>query len=328
MALAPRRLATALLLPLAALAGCAATPPIVEGRAPVGGGDTLYYRMVGAGPDTIVFLHGGPAVSSRYLEASFRTLARRHVLLFYDARGRGRSSAAAQPDSLSLWQDADDLEALRARLGLGPLKLVGHNWGAGLAFEYARRHPAMVRRLVLLSPMLLRMEYSYFLLRSIPADSAADAGYQAALAAGRDSTDPAGFCRDFWGWGFGPWRPVERRVVRILGPEICDAPPDELRARARVRRALLGNLGAWNWETALDSVPVPRLVIVGSGEAAFVRAAERWAGGRDGQLLQAGTSPHFPWVESPDLVASSIEEFLIHERWPGGATPVTAVSAR
>jgi proline iminopeptidase len=284
--------------------------------------------MVGQGRDTIVFLHGGPAVSSRYLESSFQSLARRHVLMFYDQRGRGRSSAATHPDSLSLWQDADDLEELRVHLGLGPLRLVGHNWGAGVAFEYARRHPTLVKRMVLLSPMMVRMEYGYFLLRSLPAESVKDEAYRAALAAGRDSTDPAGFCQEFWGWGFAPWLPVGRRIVGSLAPEVCDAPPEGLRGRDPIRRALMRNMGAWNWEAALDSVTVPRLVIVGSGQEAFVQAAERWAGGREARLLQAGSSPHFPWVESPDQVAAGIEAFLIDERWPGGSAPATEVSAR
>jgi proline iminopeptidase len=311
---------------LVALSACAASPPGADGRLPVSGGDTLYYRLVGQGPDTIVFLNGGPAVSSRYLEASFAALAGRHVLVFYDQRGRGRSSPAHQPDSLSLWQDAADLEQLRTGLGLGPLRLVGHNWGAGVAFEYARLHPTAVKRMVLLSPMLVRMEFSYYLLRLATADSVLDPEYEASLKAGRDSTDPAGFCRDYWGWSFGPWWPVDQMVVARLGPEVCDAGPDELRSRARVRGSLLRNMGPWNWERAVDSVPVPRLVIVGSGEAPLVKAAEPWAAGAEGRLMLAGTSPHFPWVDSPGQVTSSIEEFLTRERWPDGAAPVTAVS--
>jgi len=49
---------------LLALTGCD-TPahPDLEGVLPVSGGGGLSYRIYGAGPDTLVFLNGGPALS-------------------------------------------------------------------------------------------------------------------------------------------------------------------------------------------------------------------------------------------------------------------------
>lgn len=313
---------------LLVLTGCGGSPLIQEGRAPVSGGDFLAYRLVGSGPDTLVFLHGGPAVGSRYLEASFGSLARRHTLLFYDQRGRGLSVPAHRPDSLSLAQDVEDLESLRASLHLGRLKLVGHNWGAGLAFEYARRHPAEVERMVLLSPMLVRMEYSYYLQRTITTDQSKDSGYSSALGTGRDSTDPAGFCRDYWGWEFGPWRPLSPRVTRQLASSVCNESPDQLRTRRALRPQILRSLGAWNWEDGRDSVATPRLIVIGSGDDALVEVARHWAGTSSSQLLIAGQSPHFPWIEAPDQINSAIEEFLVRRQWPAGSAQISAVSLR
>lgn len=313
---------------LVVLTGCGGSPPVHEGRAAVSGGDSLHYTLVGEGPDTLVFLHGGPAISSRYLERSFLPLARHHALLFYDQRGRGLSTPVHHPDSLSLSQDVEDLEVLRSQLKLSHLKLVGHNWGAGLAFEYARTHPAQVDRMVLLAPMLVRMEYSYYLLRTTSVDSVGDAGHSAALRAGRDSTDPMGFCRQYWGWEFGPWRPVSPAVTRRLASSVCDESPEGLRTRAATRTRLLKSLGAWNWESALDSVTVPRLIVIGSGEEALVEVAKHWAGTSTSQLLIAGKSPHFPWVDAPDQINTAIEEFLVGKRWPAGSAPISAVSLR
>lgn len=313
---------------LVVLTGCGGGPPVSEGRASVSGGDFLDYRIVGSGPDTLVFLHGGPAVGSRYLQESFSSLARTHTLVFYDQRGRGLSSPAAPADLLSLSQDVTDLESLRNALHLGPLKLIGHNWGAGVAFEYARRYPAQVDRMVLLSPMLVRMEYSYYLQRTIAPELARDDGYRAALESGMDSTDPAGFCRQYWGWEFGPWRPVGQQVSRRLASVICDESPDRLRSRRALRQTLLRSLGAWNWEEARDSVPSPRLIIVGSEDNALIQVARHWAGSSRSHLLIAGQSPHFPWIDAPETIDSAIEEFLVDRRWPAGSAEVSAVSLR
>ena len=61
-------------------------PPTAEGMVAVPGGDSLHYRMLGSGTDTVVFLPGGPMFGAGYLEAAFGALADRHALLFLDLR--------------------------------------------------------------------------------------------------------------------------------------------------------------------------------------------------------------------------------------------------
>jgi proline iminopeptidase len=65
-----------------------------------------------------------------------------------DHRGNGRSSwppaEACTPEAM-----ADDLEALRQLLGLPPLDVLGISFGGVVALQYALRHPAGLRRLVL-----------------------------------------------------------------------------------------------------------------------------------------------------------------------------------
>jgi pimeloyl-ACP methyl ester carboxylesterase len=117
-------------------------------------------------------------------------------------------------------------------------------------------------------------------------------------------------------------------VVRRLAASVCDAPPAELRARATVRQQLLGSLGAWNWENALDSVAVPRLIVIGDGDVALDEVARRWATAGPGRLLIAGRSFHFPWIDAPERISSAMEEFLVRRQWPAGAAQVSAVSLR
>ena len=69
----------------------------------------LRIRVSGREGDTVVVLHGGPFFSLGYIAADLEPLADRHVLLFYDQRGSGRSTLVA--DSLSL--DARHLGVVR-----------------------------------------------------------------------------------------------------------------------------------------------------------------------------------------------------------------------
>ena len=210
-----------------------------DGFVRVAGGDSLYYRLYGLGPDTLVALHGGPALSSSYLEAALAPLARKHAVLFYDQRGRGRSSAIS-PESLSYSRDLADLEEVRAHFRMDAVTLIGHHWGAGLAFGYAIRHPDRVRRLVLLSPMAHQSRFIYQLTVAV-SDTAARARWVVAREAHADSLDPAGFCREFWGFGFSPAEITTPEIVRRLAPEMCEETPNRLGRRSAVQRQLMGS---------------------------------------------------------------------------------------
>jgi hypothetical protein len=99
-----------------------------EGYVEAGDGVRLFYRSVGTGGDTVVVLHGGPGFSMDYLAADLEPLAARHVLLFYDQRGTGRSTLVTDSVSLDAQRFADDLEAVRRQFGIQRLTLLGHSW--------------------------------------------------------------------------------------------------------------------------------------------------------------------------------------------------------
>jgi len=73
-----------------ALQGGRGQTPIETGI-PVGGGTSLYARMIGSGPPVIV-LHGGPDFDHGYLLPDLDRLADSFRLIYYDQRGRGRSA--------------------------------------------------------------------------------------------------------------------------------------------------------------------------------------------------------------------------------------------
>jgi proline iminopeptidase len=153
-----------------ATATTAATPAIHEETGMVGVPRAqLHYRLwrLGEGPDRarrplIVYLHGGPGANGAvFRQAVGPMLARRAGdVLFIDQRGAGRSpEAGLKREDFTLDRFADDarrvIEWVRARHPELPRPLViGHSFGGAIAVLLARRAPALIAKLMLLSPAL------------------------------------------------------------------------------------------------------------------------------------------------------------------------------
>jgi pimeloyl-ACP methyl ester carboxylesterase len=108
-----------------------------------------------AGAPPVAMLHGlvWGSMASFYAPVASALAASFRVIL-YDQRGHGGSSAARAGYDLD--SQANDLAAVLAHFGLAetPVHLVGHSMGALIALRFALRHPARLRRLVLLdAPM-------------------------------------------------------------------------------------------------------------------------------------------------------------------------------
>jgi proline iminopeptidase len=113
-------------------------------------GARLFVREVGAGVPLVV-IHGGPDFNHRYLLPEMDELASRYRLIYYDQRGRGKSSDGVRPDDVTIDSEIADLDRLRQHLGLEAVALLGHSWGCLLAMEYTARHPDRVDHLILMN---------------------------------------------------------------------------------------------------------------------------------------------------------------------------------
>jgi proline iminopeptidase len=105
-------------------------------------GAELFYAKHGQGPACLV-LSGMGAKPYERLTAALRS----HMSVVHvDLRGSGLSTG--QPTDLSFDVLADDLEAIRAELGVDRIGVLGHSILGMLAIEYGRRRPDNVSHVI------------------------------------------------------------------------------------------------------------------------------------------------------------------------------------
>jgi pimeloyl-ACP methyl ester carboxylesterase len=162
---------TATLLVASVLLVVAAPRPMATGPARHEGpnqltaanGDVFAYTYLGAeheGAATpVIFLHGGPGVSTRQQDLPWlEELARGRPVIAYDQIGTGGSSRLPDPTGYSLERARDDLATIHDHLGSDQVILVGASWGAVVAAAYATAHPERVKALVALAPGSLDLD--------------------------------------------------------------------------------------------------------------------------------------------------------------------------
>lgn len=96
----------------------------------------------------VVFLHGGPGGGTDPKHRRFFDPAVYRIVLF-DQRGCGRSRPHASLEGNTTWELVDDIEKLRAHLGIEAWQVFGGSWGSTLALAYAQAHRDRVTELVL-----------------------------------------------------------------------------------------------------------------------------------------------------------------------------------
>jgi epoxide hydrolase 4 len=123
--------------------------PLVRHEYAQVGGTRLHYARCGEGP-LIVFLHGFPQCWYMYRH-QLSEFARDHLALAPDLRGYNLSSKPEQLHQYGPWPAAEDVRRLAEDLGHERFVLVGHDWGAAVAWTFALHHPARLHALVILA---------------------------------------------------------------------------------------------------------------------------------------------------------------------------------
>jgi len=104
----------------------------------------------------LLLLHGGPGATHEYFECCDDYLPAAGIeYYYYDQLGSFFSDNPNDPELVDLPRYVEEVEQLRASLGLSPdnFFLLGHSWGGILAMEYALKYGANLKGLIISNMM-------------------------------------------------------------------------------------------------------------------------------------------------------------------------------
>lgn len=131
-------------------------------------GIKLHYVAQGEGP-VILFVHGFPEFWYGWSE-QLDALSKSYRVVAVDMRGYNLSDKPAAVEAYRSTPIVEDLRQLIDHLG-GPVRVVAHDWGGAMVWDFAIRHPQYLTQLVIINaphPVVLLRE-----LRNNPAQRAA-----------------------------------------------------------------------------------------------------------------------------------------------------------
>ncbi|WP_420364447.1 alpha/beta hydrolase [Curtobacterium sp. L3-7] len=127
------------------IAAPGATIPEVQHHTADVNGTTLHYVSAGTSGSPVLLVHGFPETWWAF-HRLIPLLAAEHRVFAVDLRGFGDSATAA--DGFTSADAAEDLHALIAQLGVGPVHLAAQDISGGTVYRLASDHPADIRSLI------------------------------------------------------------------------------------------------------------------------------------------------------------------------------------
>jgi len=116
------------------------------------GGVSLYYERTGSG-EPVVFSHGIPT-DYRAWSSQVDAFSKGYSTITYSRRYAAPNQRTGDVTDSTVGANAADLKGLIEKLGVAPVRLVGHSYGGFVAAYLAADHPDLVRSLVLVEPAI------------------------------------------------------------------------------------------------------------------------------------------------------------------------------
>jgi pimeloyl-ACP methyl ester carboxylesterase len=116
-------------------------------------GDNVFEVTDGGPADggIVVLLHGFPQTARSWDAVCERLHQHGHRTLTFDQRGYAPGARPRGRFAYRMSELVSDVAALITATGAAPVHLVGHDWGAGVAWSVASRHPSLVSTLTAVS---------------------------------------------------------------------------------------------------------------------------------------------------------------------------------
>lgn len=282
-----------------------------DGRIDLSNGYKLWYRVAGDGPGKpLLLLHGGPGAGHDYLEP-LEALSADRPVIFFDQLGCGRSD---RPDDPALWtieRFCNEVDEVRAALGLADCHVLGQSWGGWLAIEWLLRQPKGVRSAVLASTSCSVPQFVAEAQRLIglmpPAER--DALRVHGAAGAYDHPDYQAAMTAFY----------RLHVCRLLQWPDClnrtvanlDGNQVYLTINGPNEFTVIGNLKDWDRSGRLAEIVCPVLITVGRHDEITPACAETMhARLPDSRLVVFEDSAHCAHIEEPERYCATVAAFL------------------
>ncbi|KAH7131655.1 Alpha/Beta hydrolase protein [Dactylonectria estremocensis] len=278
--------------------------------------DGVRFHYLVRGTGSLVIVHSvGWGVPGNYLwDGMGPHLEKNNTVLYFEPRGNGESSRPADTSTMSAKTMAEDIEYLRAHLGLDILPLlVGNSHAGAIALRYAETRPSRVAKLVLLSTQIMDSPPNthtrdwIIKRKDDPAYATAVAKLSTLLSSGGPKTDEE-FQADMD--ILYPWYFSDVTKAEILRSAKGSAVPKAF--------AFQTNLNDGKAENKLPHVAdagkvTAKTLIIRGGEDAMCSPGGSRAlaeGIQDSKLVTIPGVGHFPWIEKPDEFWEEVDLFL------------------
>ena len=261
-------------------------------------GLSMHVAEAGEGP-LVVLLHGFPESWYTWRHQIAALAAAGYHVVAPDQRGYGRTGGPVDPAAYTMLHLVGDVVGLLGALGEGPAVVVGHDWGAPVAWNTALRRPDLVRGVVgvsvpyvphtgvdtvtALEAALGPDNYQSYFQRVGPPEAELEADVAATLRR--------------WWYGLSGERPDPTDLVLPPGGGVLDVLPDP------------GELPSWLTDDDLA-------VMVGElGHSGFGRPLNWYRAAKANNALMAA------WSMAPVTVPAAFitGELDVVRRWPGMA---------
>ncbi|MDI5973451.1 alpha/beta hydrolase [Streptomyces sp. SL13] len=268
-------------------------------------GTRLAFRDSGDGAP-VVCLPGGPT-DSGYL-GNLGGLSGHRRLIGLDPRGTGGSAIPEDTTSYRCDRLVDDVEALRAHLGLERVDLLAHCAGANTAVQYVTRYPERVGSLVLVTPSTRAVGITITtrtrrgtarLRRDEPWFPAAFTALEAVFAGEAGDGDEEAIAPFF----HGRWDDAARELQAASRPDNDEAV------------GLFGSDGAFDPEATRAGLAAhrgPVLLLAGEFDLNTPPASTAEFAGLfpSAELVVRPGAGHYPWLDDADRFVATAAAFL------------------
>ncbi|CAN5523680.1 alpha/beta hydrolase [soil metagenome] len=246
------------------------------------------YSAEGDGPP-LILIHGIGA-SRHSWDGLIARVRDKYRCISYDLRGHGLSPKPAPPYALD--DLVDDLEAMRAELGIERAHVMGHSLGGMIGPAYARKYPGRVMSLGLLSTAAGRTADDRAKVKGVVA-----AMRQKGIAPVLETLKDRWFTPEF-----GVRKPdvIARRLQQVI-----DTDPDVFLSVFDIYAET--EMAPW-----LKEVSQPALVLTGENDGGCNPRLNQFIAGElpDSELVILPILRHAILLEAPDQVAPPVLKFL------------------